>query len=177
MGATSSKSRPRKSMRVATIFTGVATCTVGMTQVANAQDAVHAAAGHTINHTGRVIPEGRSYGSIRYSENCGNQSIDKTWLHVSTNNSSAYANYITYVSYCFGYFGLWGSPPGIGINYECGGNNYGLLVGVTASGRKWSTGFGPGTTYRKLEEAHLDGVFINSWAGNDKCPKPPNWAT
>jgi hypothetical protein len=43
MGAASSKSRPRKSMRVATIFTGVAAATVGMTQVANAQGAAYPA--------------------------------------------------------------------------------------------------------------------------------------
>jgi hypothetical protein len=36
MDAASSKLRPRKSMRVATIFTGVAAVTVGVTQVANA---------------------------------------------------------------------------------------------------------------------------------------------
>jgi hypothetical protein len=159
-----SRSRSRKSMRVATLFTGVAACTLGTaTQVAHAQDAAP------------TVPAGKSYGSIRYSQNCGNQGIDKTWLHVSTNNSSPYASQIPYTSFCFGYKGLWGSPPGIGINYECGGNNHGLLVGVTAAGRKWSTGFGPGTTYRTLHEAHLDGVFINSWTGDDKCPKPPNW--
>ena len=39
------KSRTRKSMRVASVFTGVAAATVGMTtQAANAQDAAHPAA-------------------------------------------------------------------------------------------------------------------------------------
>jgi len=162
-------------MRVATIFTGVAACTVGAaTQVANAQDAAHTAARHTSRRAGRAIADGRSYGSIRYTSNCGEYGTDKTWLHVSTTDY-----YTTYywqvVSLCFGYFGLWNSPPDVGIRAECGGNNHGLLVGLTAAGRKWSATYGPGTTYRTLDKAHLSGVFINSWTGADKCPIGPSW--
>jgi hypothetical protein len=173
MDAASSKSRPRNSMRVATIFTGVAACTAGMTQVANAQEAAHPAARNTSRHIGRDIADGRSYGSIRLSYACGAQGIDKPWLHVSTTSYNSYG-YI-YTSICFGYKGLWNSPPYTGIRAECGGNNHGLLVGVTAAGRKWSAGFGPGTTYRTLNEAHLDGVFINSWTGHDTCPIAPDY--
>jgi len=170
MDAASSKSRSKRSMRVATIFTGVAACTVGAaTQVANAQDAAHRAARHTSTRAGRAEPDSRVYGSIRYAYLCGARGSDRTWLHYATYDSY----YTPDTSWCFGYFGLSESPPGVGIYSQCGGNNHGLLVGVTAAGHKWSTSFGPGTTYRKLNEAHLTAIFINSWTGNDKCGKAP----
>jgi len=174
MDAAGSKSRPRRSMRVATIFTGVAACTVGTaTQVAYAQDAGHTAARLTPRHGARTM-DSRSYGSIRLAYECGVNGVDKTWLHVSTTIDIGPDVY-EYTSICFGYFGLWNSPPYTGIRAECGGNNYGLLVGVTGAGRKWSAPYGPGTTYRTLNEAHLNAVFINSWAGGDKCPIAPDF--
>jgi len=160
-------------MRVATVFTGVAACTVGAaTQVANAQDAAHTAARHTSKNTGHAIADGRSYGSIRMNAGCAVNGIDAHWLHVS-----AYTGLgdFPYQSNCYGYFGLWNSPPGVGIAAQCGGNNHGLLVGTTAAGSKWSTGFGPGTKWRLLNEAHLYGIFINSWTGNDACGLGPYW--
>jgi hypothetical protein len=70
MNAASSKSMPRRAMRVATIFTGVAACTVGVTQAAHAQGigpgtAARPAASHT--------------GSIRISNLCAFNGRDKNW--------------------------------------------------------------------------------------------------
>jgi hypothetical protein len=163
-------------MRVATIFTGVTACTFGAaTQVANAQDAAHTAAAHTAARAGLAMPAGgASYGSIRMNSACANRGIDAHWLHVSAYDGLG-APYPQYQSNCYGYFGLYNSPPGVGIVAQCGGNNHGLLVGTTAAGHKWSAGFGPGTTWRKLNEAHLNGIFINSWTGNDACGKGPYW--
>jgi hypothetical protein len=161
-------------MRVATVFTGVAACTAGAAQVANAQDAAHTATRHASKHAGRAIADGRSYGSIRMNSDCANQNIDPHWLHVSAYTGFG-EPYPQYQSNCYGYFGLWNSPPGVGIVAQCGGNNHGLLVGTTAAGNKWSAGFGPGTTWRMLNEAHLYGIFINSWTGNDACGKGPYW--
>jgi hypothetical protein len=170
MDAASSRPRSRRSMRVATIFTGVAACTFGAaTQVANAQEAIPHAAGHAAQGIGRAMPDSKVYGSIRYVPICGYRGSRRTWLHYETYQSYYLPDY----SWCFGYKGLSESPPGVGIYSECGGNNHGLLVGVNAAGDKWSTGFGPGTTYRKLNEAHLDAIFINSWTGNDKCGEAP----
>ena len=86
MNEASSKSRSRRSMRVATIFTGVTACTFGAaTQVANAQDAAHTAVTHPATRAGFAIPAGgRSYGSIRMAYGCGAAGIDHQWLHVST---------------------------------------------------------------------------------------------
>jgi hypothetical protein len=159
-------------MRVATIFTGVAAATAGMSQAANAEDTAHPAPRHTPDTTGHAFrPAGRLSGSIRYNENCANQSIDKNWLHVSTNTGSSI---LPYASYCFGFKGTYLSPPGIGVNYECGGNNHGYLIGVNG-GRSKSFHFGPGTGYATLKWSHLDELWINSWTGTDACGKPPNW--
>jgi hypothetical protein len=173
MTAASSKSRPRKSMRVATIFTGVAAATIGMTQVAQAQETAHPAARPTPRNNGRFVrPAERVSGSIRQDSDCANRGIDKNWLHVSTNTSFSEN---PYQSICFGFRGMSVSPPYIGINAECGGNNHGYLAGLAANGRSWFSSFGPGTTYRKLVEPHLNEVYIRSWTGTDACGKPPNW--
>jgi hypothetical protein len=158
-------------MRVATLFTGVAAATIGMAQAANAQEAAPAAT-HTPKHTGgALVPAGRFDGSIRYSTDCANRGIDKNWLHVSTNTGSSID---PYQSYCFGFKGIWSSPPGIGINYECGGNNHGYLDGENG-GRSVSFHFGPGTTYRANKWSHLWDVLITSWTGTDACGLPPNY--
>ena len=171
MGAGTSKLRPGKSMRVATIFTGVAAATVGVTQVANAQDAAHPAARQTSKHIGRAIrPAGRYDGSIRVASGCGERGIDKTWLHVSTGYSIT-GN--TQNSWCFGGKGAYISPPGLGINVECGGNNHGYLMGLYSNGNSWNVTFGPGTTYRVLDKGELQDVTIYSWTGKDTCPPVP----
>lgn len=152
-------------MRVATIFTGVAACTVGVAQVANAEDIRPA------------VPAGTIQGNIKSAASCGSKGTDRTWLHVSTvSNFSELAVPVTrWMSDCFGNSGWYNSPRGTGIVAECGGNNYGAVSGLTASKKFWSTTFGPGTTYRTLNKAHLSNVFISRWTGTDKCPEAPNF--
>jgi hypothetical protein len=126
-------------MRVATVFTGVAACAVGMTQVADAQ-VTHQAGAQ------RVRPEGRVDGSIRYTGNCGTTGAEANWLHISTYLYYLPTGGATYVgSVCFGYKGIYQSPPGIGMNAACGGNNHGYLNGEKA-GRSVSFHYGPGRT-------------------------------
>lgn len=165
MDAVSAKKRPRRAMRVATIFTGVAACTIGVTQVANAQDMRPA------------VPAGTIQGNIKSVASCGSRGIDGTWLHVSTvSNFSVLAEPVTrWMSDCFGNSGWYQGPRGTGMVAQCGGNNYGNLSGATASGKWWSVAFGPGTTYRTLNKAHLSNVFISKWHGTDKCPEAPNF--
>jgi hypothetical protein len=159
MDAVNSKSMPRKSMRVATIFTGVAACTVGVTQVANAQDA----AKNTSKHIGRTIrPAGRVNGSIRYVTDCGLKGIDGTWLHLEMSRLNS-------PSFCYGFRGEYASPPGIGVFQECGGNNHGWLAGHYQDGSHWSLHYGPGTAYHYLDAYSLSNVIINSWTGHDAC--------
>jgi hypothetical protein len=172
--------KSRKSMRVATIFTGVAACTAGMAQVANAQDVAHAAVKPASKHVGRTIHPAAvpaNQGSIRHASACGYRGVDPTWLHVSTNfllgeSRGGSPNYTYITSVCFGYKGAYSSPPGIGINAECGGNNHGWLGGVNGGASVFAS-FKAGTTYRDLYWSHLLAVDISGWGGTDKCPEAP----
>jgi hypothetical protein len=168
MRVVSSKSRPSRAMRVATVFTGVAACTVGVTQAAQA-DGIRPQAGARAE-TG-VRPAGNTYGSIRDSLDCGAQGKDKNWLHVS---ATAYYSFgYIYNSVCFGYRGAYSSPPYTGARAECGGNNHGYLYG-TNDGQYVSFRFGAGTGYHGLDWSHLYQVWISGWAGADACPEAPD---
>lgn len=172
--STSGKSMRGKPMRVATIFTGVAACTAGVAQMAIAQDAAHPVPRNASKHIGRTIHTASKNGSIRDASACGFHGVDKTWLHVSTNFLISHGNGATYVtSVCFGFKGSYYSPPGKGINAECGGNNHGVIFGYKP--QFWSFFYGPGTTYHSLSKSSLYGVEINSWTGNDQCPEAPNY--
>jgi hypothetical protein len=171
MDAASSTSRPRRLMRVATIFTGVAAATAGVTQVANAQG-IRPAGTQGIRPGNAARPDGAIYGSIRSALSCGHNGSHKTWLHVSTTSYFFAAHY--YRSICFGNKGDFESPPYTGIRAECGGNNHGSLLG-TNGGHSKIFAFGPGTTYHALGWSHLYTVAINSWTGNDTCPQIPNY--
>jgi hypothetical protein len=168
MRVVSSKSRPSRAMRVATVFTGVAACTVGVTQAAQAQGIrPEAGAGPA---TG-VRPAGYTYGSIRDSSNCAAQGKDKNWLHVSATEYWSWG--YSYNSVCFGYKGAYSSPPFTGARAECGGNNHGYLLG-TKNGGYASFWYGAGTTYHGLDWSHLYEVYISGWAGADACGIAPD---
>jgi hypothetical protein len=157
-------------MRVATIFTGVAACVVGGTQVANAQE-VRPAGTQDIQGYGQAALPGWVYsGYITSAIACGNAGVDKPWLHVSTTNPQT--NKIT--SLCFGNQGRSVSPRFVGARAECGGTNHGVLTGFKNSSSVYFK-FGPGTTYAKLSWSHLNTVYIGSWTGTDQCPKAPNF--
>jgi hypothetical protein len=165
-------------MRVATIFTGVAACAVGMAQAANAQ-VTDPANARDVRPPHAARPAGAIFGSIRDASACGARGVDPNWLHVSTNfllgqSRGGSPNYTYVTSVCFGFKGEYQSPPGIGINAECGGNNHGFVLGVN-NGRSRSFFFGPGTGYHDLSWSHLYTVAINSWTGNDKCGEAPNY--
>jgi hypothetical protein len=162
MSAASSKSRAKKSMRVATIFTGVAAFTAGMAQAANAQD-THAAVRPTSKNVGRVVrPAGVVDGHIRYVSGCIETHSVPTWFHYTVEPTTVIDDY------CFGYSGAYYSPPGVGLVSQCGGNNHGDLTGAKG-GLSVSTAYGPGTTYRTLNWSHFYLITIESWTGGDEC--------
>ena len=79
----------KKTMRVATVFTGVAASAVAMGQTANAQEAaVHPGATHASKHVGRTtraaVPAVAESGSIRAAYSCNYRNIDHTWVHIWT---------------------------------------------------------------------------------------------
>ena len=174
MDAASRKLRSGSAMRVATLFTGVAACTVGMTQVANAQD-THPAGRASAKHIDTPIHSpSTNYGSIRSTTNCAEHGVDKTWLHVSTTHIYPPVSY-SYNSDCFGFAGNLHSTANTGIRAECGGNNRGYLFGRYSKGGSWSLGFGPGATYRTYVQSHLNDVMISGWTGNDTCGLAPDF--
>jgi hypothetical protein len=174
MVAVNGKSTSRKSMRVATIFTGAAALTVGVTQVANAQDIAHSVGKGASKHIQRTVhPAGKVDGSIRYYSDCGALGVHDEYMHYSTSVSYG-GGVLIYTSYCFGYYGVYVSPPGAGIRRECGGNNHGYLYGYE-KGDEWSETFGPGTGYKNIFKTSLYGVVINSWTGADTCGEAPDY--
>lgn len=134
----------RKSMRVATVFTGVAAC------AAIAAPVAHASSGH------------RRTGSIREVDNCSAQLHN--WLHVRSKGNSHQSPTIR----CYGFRGKYSPSGEIGILSECGGNNFGYLSAKGAGA--WNFSFDPGTYYRPLNHSHLAAVYIGGWAGGDACP-------
>jgi hypothetical protein len=167
------KSKRSRAMRVATIFTGVAAATVGMTQAANAQEVAHPVGKPAVGQVGgAVLPDVRRlFGSIQYYDSCAAHNTHPTWLHVATFFSSSQAIGGQYeASVCFGFKGSLSSPPGHGMVGECGGNNYGFLLGITQNDTSDKFWFRPGTTWNNaFDWKSLDNVFISRWAGNDTC--------
>lgn len=144
-----SASKPSgKTMRVATMFTGVAAATVAMGQTAKA---------------------GVYSGSIRPAYSCTNRHIDPTWVHVGTfvyNNPTSPSLEVD----CYGGHGTYLSPRGHGLIALCGGNNHGFVTGFsTRSPLGYFINFGPRTTYWFPSRTSLYDVTIYSWTGADQC--------
>jgi len=154
MDAVSSK--PKRSIRVATLFTGIATCAAGMAYGGTAQAATHTTVEHTPKLTPRAVkPAGRNVsGSIQEVSECGNN----TWLHViSAVNGRAI---------CFGFKGTTSASNETGAAAECGGNNFGWMDSL--EGYRFFS-FREGTTFHTLSWPHLSYVHISGWKGTDVC--------
>jgi hypothetical protein len=146
-------SNARKTMRVATVFTGAAACAAAFTPAATA-GTVHQARALPRQDGKKYAPirNGRIEGSIRSSGACHNAE----WVHLEW--SRGYTD-------CFGYAGLFSFGP-LKISHECGGTNYGQLDIVGKS----PIHYGPGTTYRGFPTGTEASVIsILSWHGTDHC--------
>ena len=163
----------KKTMRVATVFTGVAASAVAMGQTANAQEAaVHPGATHASKHVGRTtraaVPAVAESGSIRAAYSCNYRNIDHTWVHIWTEVYNVpYQESL--VADCYGGKGTYLSPRGHGAIGMCGGENHGFLTGTT-SGEYWVYDFTAGTKYIPLSKGSLYAIDIEGWAGTDQCP-------
>jgi hypothetical protein len=181
MKSGSTRSRTNKTLRVATIFTGAAALTAGFTHAANAQDIAHAHTTPALKDNA-IRPAG-AHGNTKYYEDCAANHVDPTWLHVATQLVEPTNSGDIYIdrSVCFGGAGSYYSPPGLGIEGECGGNNYGQIIGYI-NGLYVSRAFGPGTKYAwfinqsdNYSWSHYDDVVITKWAGTDTCPIDPSY--
>jgi hypothetical protein len=162
MSPAASKHALRKTLHVATLFTGVTACAAAFAPAANAQTA------------SRTITNEECY-SNPYAGN------NNTWLHFDTSGELE----------CYGFKGIfstfahYGSAPH--LTAWCGGNNYGWFSGEYLSpngiiyvdpGHLTSIGYGPGTTYAKPPTSWLGGpvgafvtfnIDISGWRGGDEC--------
>jgi hypothetical protein len=157
MNSRISKAKSMKTMRVATVFTGVTACAAVFAPVAHAQ-----VAGTRIH---RVRPE------ISAAPCSGGKA---TWFHVG---------YGADQSECYGFAGT----TAVGSIYAfCGGNNHGYFSGWTLSILSTNPirlkhfadeGFGTGSKYYSFTTAAKYGdhtfsmskLHISGWAGTTRC--------
>jgi hypothetical protein len=154
------KSGIKKTMRVATTFTGAAACAVAF------NPAAMAATGHPGARPGdqllRVANGNRRLsGSIRQGA-C----TDSNWLHIRQPDNSGT---------CFGFKGLLLLSPWPNMRAFCGGNNSGYIWGYdNLHSYEVYYHFGHGTYYYNLPKSekyfYVSEVGIAGWAGGDKCP-------
>jgi hypothetical protein len=150
-------SNARKTMRVATVFTGAAATAAAFTPAAMAgtgHGAVARTAGKALNvpRERGIRPDYSKYGSIRSSGACKNAE----WVHLEWGRG--YRD-------CFGYHGgiNWGEE--LAISHECGGTNNGIIF-TTGN----SIPYGPGTGYRGFPTGtEALSIYIGSWTGTDHC--------
>jgi hypothetical protein len=144
----------RKTMRVATLFTGAATAAIGFTQAATA------APGQAGTAKTTEVP---TRPNIQTTSNCFT-SATKHWVHIEYWNAN---------KFCAGFAGYlsWRPPRSLTRVQECGGTNRGV---ISLTNGKLSN-FYPGTTYRRFA-ADVSGLTIISWSGTDACNAfPPQY--
>jgi hypothetical protein len=143
----STSKTPRRAMRVATTFTGVAACAFAMAPTAMA------ATGHQTEVKDNTI---RPLNTANGNCEGANQSH---WFHMGT----------TATVTCYGGRGS-AHPGGYVINSFCGGNNIGYFTG-----NRKRVNFGIGDFWAHIPSAPyaVSKVVISSWSGGTKCPTFP----
>ena len=135
MKAAIKKAASRKTMRVATVFTGAAACTAALAPAAMAGT-------HTVTqplHKDRALTRlepGATAVKPNISGHACNFRGDSTWLHIAYEGGA---------SVCIGYLGIAQADIPHFSGY-CGGNNFGALDGLDG----FSTKFGPGDYYKPV---------------------------
>jgi hypothetical protein len=152
----------KKTMRVATTFTGAAACAFAFapTAMAGAQPGVA--------HGGRQpLPRGNNRNvrpdKITYDLSCPGGTSN--WVHLA---------YYSGGDACLGFTGYSALSPIPVIKGWCGGNNKGVLYGISKNGARRSHPFGHGHTYATIKSAPfaVTSVKMNGWSGNSKCGPP-----
>jgi hypothetical protein len=155
----------RKTMKVATTFTGVAACAAAFAPAATA-----ATTGHQLPYKNAPVtaPHGVRPG---ISERGGCPGGTSNWFHVG---------YAKVQDTCFGFKGTFSGSPVYYATSFCGGNNTGWIAGYLdgGAGAHYFTYFGHGTTYAHIpgtsasEPLAITQVHISGWSGGDKCGFP-----
>jgi hypothetical protein len=151
------KSGIKKTMRVATTFTGAAaTCAVGFNNAA----AMAGTAGPAAAAQPDITANHRISGSIKESA-CGDHSH---WMHVQGPESAT----------CFGFKGILSLSPWPNMRAFCGGNNSGYIYGHdNLHSYTVYDHYGHGNTYYNLPSSvrwfYVSEVENTGWGGNDHC--------
>jgi hypothetical protein len=156
------KSGIRRTMRVATTFTGAAACAAAFNPAAMAATGQPAARADHQQQLRNFAVAGntRLSGSIREAA-CSNSH----WLHIEGPHDSGE---------CFGGHGLLLLSPYPNMHAFCGGNNSGYIWG-TDNLHSYTVyyHFGRGTTYYVLPKSEkwffISELGIAGWSGGDKC--------
>jgi hypothetical protein len=168
MNSSIKKATKRRGRRVATVFIGAAACTAAFAPAAMAGTGDVARLNTPANN-----PHLWS-GNIK-SGGCANV---PNWVHIQAmyNDGHPFQRRMR----CFGNRGDLevsdGQSHGPMITYyECGGNNWGFLIGLSTL---LDQSYGPGTSYRKEWTGPatnpvgfaVNSVYNRDWSGTDTCP-------
>jgi hypothetical protein len=160
------RSKPRKAMRVATIFTGTAAA-VAFAPAAMATTVLHGAAGHESPklHTGGHIT----------SKPCSSPGTSH-WLHLAFTSSGNQFGTSRAVE-CYGFTGT-AYHPSAGVDNVaasiCGGNNSGWYTSINGAKATFKEGNGwVHTPWYGTSHAVLGEVHINGWSHSDACRTSP----
>jgi hypothetical protein len=154
----------KRTMRVATTFTGAAACGVAFNPAAMAATAQPVA--HQQLRRIAIAENRRLSGSIRESAGCAAANASH-WLHVSEGPG--------FGPVCFGFRGLLLTSPLPDMHAFCGGTNSGYIWG-TDNLHSYAVyyHFGQGTYYyhppKSEKYFYVSEIGIVGWKGGDKCP-------
>lgn len=151
----------KRTMRVATTFTGAAACAVAF------NPAAMAATGRPAAHTGhQQLRRIAIAGNKRLSGSIHEGSCAPEWLHIGLG---------AYGANCFGYRGIMDLSPYLIMHSYCGGTNSGYIWGSdNLHDYTVYQNFHPGNYFYHLPKSVLwfvvSEIEIRSWRGTDRCP-------
>lgn len=158
----STKKAARKTVRVATTFTGAAAWAVTFGPAAHAVTYQPTAQpGHQprqISNLKKAPAIPNNSGSITKGNCLGvNQSH---WLHLRI---------FGHHPFCFGGKGTYDLSHSLSANQICGGNTRGFISGTTSLGVHRKKGFGKESVYSNMIMLFVSKVHISSFGGTEKC--------
>jgi hypothetical protein len=140
------KSAVRKTMVVATAFTGAAACAAAF---------MPSAALATTQQAARP--------DLKFNVGCVDGTSD--WLHFAVIQPGPQ-------SYCFGWSRNDNSSTNFTQQAYCGGNNFGYFAGSNEqAGQPEVVHFRDGSTWAAASEFHVVEVHISRYSGNDGCKR------
>jgi hypothetical protein len=150
----------KRTMRVATTFTGTAVCAAAFNPAAMAATSPPPHAGH------QQLRAIANTGNKRLSGSIVEGGCAPEWLHIGTG---------AYGADCFGYRGLMDLSPWPIMHSFCGGTNSGYIWGQdNLHSYTVYDNFHPGTYFYHLPNYVkwflVSEIAILSWRGNDRCP-------